>query len=84
MRATLLHDKLEALRYRGPQHMPEYCKKFRLIGSQIYEMAFTDHLNYFLKKFPPETVMHIQNQDSLRSEDMEVVYQLARQWAINA
>src|SRR5271156_2248033 len=84
MRATLLRDKLESLRYRGPQHMPDYCEKFRSIESQIYEMAFTDRLNYFLKKFPPEAAMHIQNQDSLRSEDMEVVYQLARQWAINA
>ena len=85
MRATLLRDKLEALRYRGPQHMPDFCEKFRQIESQIYDMAFTDRLNYFLKKLhPPEAAMHIQNQESLRSEDMEVVYQLARQWAINA
>ena len=84
IRATLLRDKLEALRYRGPQHMPDYCEKFRQIESQIYDMAFPDRLNYFLKKFPPEAAMHIQNQDSLRFGDMEVVYQLARQWAINA
>ena len=85
MRANLLRDKLELLRYRGPQHMPDFCEKFRLIESQIYDMAFTDRLNYFLKKLhPPEVAMHIQNQDSLRSEDMEVVYQLARQWAVNA
>ena len=52
---------------------------------QILDMAFPDRLGYFLKKlYPPEAAMHIQNQDSLRSEDMEVVYQLARQWAINS
>ena len=85
MRATLLRDKLDALRYRGPQYMPDFCEKFRQIESQIYDMAFTDRLNYFLKKLhPPEAAMHIQNQESLRSEDMEVVYQLARQWAINS
>jgi hypothetical protein len=85
MRATLLRDKLDALHYRGPHHMPEFCEKFRQIESQIYDMAFPDRLNYFLKKLhPPEAAMHIQNQESLRSEDMEVVYQLARQWAINA
>jgi hypothetical protein len=48
------------------------------------DLAFSDRLNYFLKKFPPVAAMHIQNQDSMRHEDMEVVYQLARQWAINA
>src|ERR1700737_1451567 len=85
MRATLLRDKLDALHYRGPHHMPEFCEKFRQIESQIYDMAFPDRLNYFLKKLHPlEAAMHIQNQESLRSEDMEVVYQLARQWAINA
>src|SRR5271155_704621 len=85
MRATLLRDKLESLRYRGPQHMPDFCEKFRQIEMQIHDMAFPDRLNYFLKKlYPPEAAMHIQNQDSLRSEDMEVVYQLARQWSINA
>jgi len=84
MRATLLRDKLDALRYHGPQHMPDYCEKFRLIESQIYDMAFIDRLDKFLKKLPPELAMHIRNQSSIRSEDMEVVYQLARQWAINA
>ena len=85
MRATFLRDKLEALRYRGPQHMPDFCEKFRQIESQIYDMAFPDRLNYFLKKLQPlEAAMHIQNQESLRSEDMEVVYQLARPWAINS
>src|ERR1700737_2085722 len=85
MRATLLRDKLDALHYRGSHNMPEFCEKFRQIESQIYDMAFPDRLNYFLKKLhPPEAAMHIQNQESLRSEDMEVVYQLARQWAINA
>jgi len=85
MRATLLRDKLESIRYRGPHHMPEFCETFRQIEMQILDMAFPDRLGYFLKKlYPPEAAMHIQNQDSLRSQDMEVVYQLARQWAINA
>src|SRR6202451_4640737 len=85
MRATLLRDKLKSLRYRGPHHMPDYCESFRQIETQIYDMAFPDRLEYFLEKlYPPEAAMHIQNQDSLRSQDMEVVYQLARQWAVNA
>src|SRR5690348_9944307 len=65
--------------------MSDFCEKFRVIKSQIYDMAFTDRLNYFLKKLHlPEAAMHIQNHESLRSEDIEVVYQLARQWAISA
>ena len=85
MRVNLLRDKLESLRYRGAHHMPEFCEKFRDIEMQIHDMAFPDRLNYFLKKLHPlEAAMHIQNQDSLKSEDMEVVYQLARQWAVNA
>src|ERR1700685_593445 len=84
MRATLLRDKLKSLRYRGPQHMPDYCESFRQIETQIYDMAFPDRLSNFTDKlYPREAAMHIHNQD-LRSKDMEVVYQLARQWAINA
>ena len=84
MRGTLLRDKLDALRYRGPPHMPDYCEKFRSIESQIYDMAFIDRLDKFLSRLPSDAAMHIRNQDSMKSKDMEVVYQLARQWAINA
>jgi len=83
-RPTLLRDKLKALRYNGPHDMPDYCERFRRHEAQIYDMAFTDRLDYFLAKIPTEAAMHIRNQGSLRSKDMEVVYQLARQWAINA
>jgi len=64
--------------------MPDYCERFRHYETQIYEMAFTDRLDYFLAKIPGEAAMHIRNQGSLRSKDMEIVYQLARQWATNA
>jgi len=65
--------------------MVEFCEKFRLIESQIYEMAFSDRLGYFVDKLrPAEAAMHIRNADSIRSKDMEVVYQLARQWAANS
>jgi len=83
-RATLLRDKLKALRYRGPHDMPDYCERFRHYETQIYDMAFTDRLDYFLSRIPGEAAMHIRNQGSLRSKDMEIVYQLARQWATNA
>ena len=84
MRSLMLRDKLNALRYRGPQSMPDYCEQFRQIEMQILDMAFPDRLSNFTDKlYPREAAMHIHNQD-LRSKDMEVVYQLARQWAINA
>ena len=85
MRADLLRDKLKAIRYHGPHQMTEFCEKFREIESQIYDMAFPDRVNSFVDKlYPPEAAMHIKNVDSLRSKEMEVVYQLARQWANNA
>ena len=46
-------------------------------------MAFTDRLNYLLAKIPSDIAMHIRNQGSLHSKDMEIVYQLAWQWATN-
>ena len=72
-RATLLLDKLNALKYEVVHDMPDYCKRFRHYETQIYEMAFTDRLDYF-------------REDSLTSgdaysahKDMEVIYQLAGQ-----
>jgi len=63
--------------------MPEYCEEFRFIESQIYDMAFPDRLLNFSKSIPVELALHIRNSD-LQSKDMEVVYQLARQWATSA
>ena len=63
--------------------MLEYCEEFRLIESQIYDMAFTDRVLNFSKPIPVELALHIRNSN-LRSKDMEVVYQLARQWATSA
>jgi hypothetical protein len=37
-----------ALRYRGPQYMPDYCEKFRQIEMQILDMAFPDSLNFLV------------------------------------
>src|SRR5437667_12857193 len=42
-------------------------------------MTFLDHVNSFVNKLYP--TMHIKNVDSLHSKEIEVVYQLARQWA---
>ena len=69
----MLLDKLNALKYEVVHDMPDYCKRFRHYETQIYEMAFTDRLDYF-------------REDSWTSgdaysahKDMEVIYQLAGQ-----
>ena len=46
-------------------------------------MAFPDRLRSFLKHLPSEIALHIKNAN-LSTEDMEIVYQMARQWATNA
>ena len=82
---SLLRQKLKALHCRRPERdMPNYCEKFREIESQIYRMEFPDRLDYFLEKLPSAAAMQIRSLESLRSRDMEIVYQAARQWAINA
>jgi hypothetical protein len=81
---TLLRQKLRAVPYLGPHDIAEYCEKFREIESQIMKMEFPDRLEYFLAKLPSEAEMLIRGLESIRFEDMEVVYQAARQWAINA
>ena len=84
-RDSLLRQKLKALHCRRPERdMPDYCEKFREIESQIYRMEFPDRLDYFLEKLPSAAAMQIRSLESLRSRDMEIVYQAARQWAINA
>jgi hypothetical protein len=83
VRADLLRDKLQNIRYHGVSKMAEYCEEFRSIESQIYDMAFPDRLLNFSRPIPAELAMHLRNSD-LRSKDMEVVYQLTRQWAISA
>ena len=82
-RADILRDKLHAVRYHGTQRMAEYCEKFRSIEIQIYDMAFADRILAFIKYLPPEAARFIKNGNH-QSKDMEVAYQLARQWAINA
>ena len=82
-RGDFLRDKLQRVRYHGISKMAEYCEEFRSIESQIYDMAFSDRLLNFSRPIPPELAMHLRNSD-LRSKDMEVVYQLARQWATSA
>ena len=54
--------------------MPHYCEKFGLIESKIYDIAFLDRFNNFLKTLPSEAAMHIRNQVTIRSEDMEIFY----------
>jgi Integrase core domain/Zinc knuckle len=82
-RADILRDKLKAVQYHGTTHMAEYCEKFRSIEIQIYDMAFPDRITHFIERLPLEAARHIKN-GNLQSKDMEVAYQLARQWAINA
>jgi hypothetical protein len=83
MRRAMLLDKLHSLRYHDAQHMTKYCKKFRHIEMQISDMAFDDRVDYFVRKLHfSEVTMHIRNQQL--SEDIKVVYQLTRQWTINA
>lgn len=82
-RGDLLRDKLQRIRYHGTSRMAEYCEDFRSIESQIYDMAFPDRLLNFSRPIPADLAMHLRNSD-LRSQDMEVVYQLARQWATSA
>ena len=62
--------------------MSEYCEQFRHYEVQIYDMTFLDRLTLFLNKLPQEVAIFIRNAD-LSSKDMEIVYRLARTWAMN-
>jgi hypothetical protein len=44
IRGLLLRQKLDAVRYPGPERMAEYCEEFREIEAQIYDMAFLDRV----------------------------------------
>src|ERR1700694_581776 len=79
-RQDLLRQKLRTVKYGGHSHMPEYCEDYRTIEAQIYDMAFSDRLYWFSTHLPNEAALYLQDID-LRSKDMEVVYQAARQWA---
>jgi hypothetical protein len=79
-RQDLLRAKLRKIRFGGTSQMIEYCEEFRAIESQVYDMAFPDRLYWFTKRLPKEAELYIRDID-LRSTDMEVVYQAARQWA---
>src|ERR1700694_1154215 len=79
-RRDLLRQKLRTIKYSGHSHMAEYCEEYRTIEAQIYDMAFTDRLYFFSLHLPNEVALYLQDID-IRSEDMEVVYQAARQWA---
>jgi len=81
-REEILRHKLAMVRFKGTQHMSEYCEQFHHYEAQIYDMAFPDRLTVFLSKLPQEAAMFIRNAD-LNTKDMEVVYRLARTWAMN-
>ena len=84
IRGLLLRQKLDAVRYPGPERMAEYCEEFREIEAQIYDMAFLDRVQSFVGKIhPPQAATHILNAETLQEGKMEYVYQLARQWATN-
>ena len=79
-REDILRQKLDAVPFKGTHHMTEYCEEFRALEAQIYDMAFADRLNYFLRKLPVEASLYIHNAAS-DTRDMEVIYRLARQYA---
>jgi hypothetical protein len=79
-RRDLLRQKLQSIRYRGHSRMNDFCKSFRFIEAQIYDMAFAERFFFFSEPLPEELALYLQDIN-LRSEDMEVVYQAARQWA---
>jgi len=81
-REEILRQKLATISYDGPRYMSEYCERFRQVEAQIYDMAFLDRLGNFLIKLPQEGALHIRNAIG-DTKEMEVVYRLARQWAIN-
>ena len=78
-REKILRHKLEAIHFKG---IHRYCQEFRTVEAQVYDMAFLDRLNDFLRKPPLEASLHIRNAAG-DTRDMEVVYRLACQWATN-
>ena len=60
--------------------MVEYCAAFRAIEQQLDDMNFQDKLYYFMKPLPHPAQCHVRLMD-LNDEDMDTVYQAARQWA---
>ena len=83
-----LRDKLETIRFRGNEHMVEYCEAFSKVASRIHDMSFTDLYRTFLRQLPAQCAMlirnHLKNIGDLRQVRMDDIYNFARMWASTA
>jgi Zinc knuckle len=79
IRNDLLRQQLKKVQFEGPSKIVEYCTALRTIEQQLFDMDFDDKLRHFVKPLPIGANLHIKLMD-LRSKDMDIVYQAARQW----
>ena len=82
-RSNQLRYQLASTKYHGTHGMSEYIERFRSIEAQIHDMHFCDRVLNFIRPFPHELRTLVLNSD-LSYKDMDISYQIARDWAASA
>ena len=78
-----IRQQMDSLQYKGPDSMLDYVDNFRELSQQVYDMAYADRLDRFLKKLPLACDTHCRDFARSDNTDMEIIYSHAKNWASN-